>query len=102
MEKWNRGMTMSGQCASAFSPNVTIEIRKKMQRSAKNKLWAMSNMNKLRSKYANKYVALDNEEVLAFGDSPDDVFRELRRKKIKDISTIAIEFVPEDQLVWLL
>jgi len=93
---------MSGRCASAFSPDVTIEVRQKMERSAKNKLWAMSNMNKLRPKYANKYVALDNGSVLAFGDSPDEVFMELRRKKIEDISTVAIEFVPEDLLVWLL
>ena len=93
---------MSGRCASAFSPDVTIEVRQKMERSAKNKLWAMSNMNKLRSKYANKYVALDNGCVLAFGDSPDEAFRELHRKKIEDISTVAIEFVPEDLLVWLL
>lgn len=93
---------MSGQGASAFSPEVTLEIRREMERSAKNKLWAMKNMGKLRSKYANRYVALDNERVLAFGDSPEEVFRELRRKKIKDISTVAIEFVPEDTLVWLL
>jgi ABC-type enterochelin transport system ATPase subunit len=95
-------MAMSGQCASAFSTDVTIEIRQKMERSAKNKLWAMSNMNKLRSNYANKYVALDNGSVLAFGDSPDEVFKDLRKKKIKDISTMAIEFVPEDPIVWLL
>jgi ABC-type hemin transport system substrate-binding protein len=101
-EEWNRGMAMTGGCASAFAPDVTIEVRQKMERSAKNKLWAMSNMDKLRSKYANKYVALDNGSVLAFGDSPDEVFKELRKKKIKDISTIAIEFVPEDLLVWLL
>lgn len=73
-----------------------------MERSARNKLWAMSNMNTLRLKYANKYVALDNGAVLASGDSPDEVFRKLRRKRIKDISTIAIEFVPEHMLVWLL
>jgi len=93
---------MSGQCASAFSPDVTIEIRQKMERSAKNKLWAMNNMKKLRPRYANKYVALDNGSVLAFGESPDEVFKELRKKKLKDISTIAIEFVPEDLIVWLL
>lgn len=93
---------MSGQCTSAFSPEVTVEIRRNMERSAKNKLWAMNNMNKLRSKYANKYVALDNGSVLAFGDTPDEVFKELRKKKLKDISTIAIEFVPEYPIVWLL
>jgi ABC-type hemin transport system substrate-binding protein len=92
---------MSGQCASAFYPDVMIEIRQRMERSAKNKLWAMSNMNKLRSKYANKYVALDKGSVLAFGDSPDEVFKELRKKKLKDISIIAMEFVPERSLVWL-
>jgi hypothetical protein len=73
-----------------------------MARSAKNKLWALNNMDVLRSKYVNKYVALDNGSVLASGDSPDEVFRELRKKKLKDISTIAIEFVPEDPVVWLL
>lgn len=62
----------------------------------------MNNISKLRSKYANKYVALDNGSVLAFGDTPDDVFEELRKKKLKDISTFAIEFVPEDPIVWLL
>lgn len=95
-------MIMSGQCASALSPELTLEIRRKMERSAKNKLWAMNNMGKLRSRYADRYVALDNGTVLASGDTPDEVFKELRRKKIKDISTVAIEFVPEDMLVWLL
>ncbi len=93
---------MSGQCASASSSDVTNDIRQKMARSAKNKLWALNNMDVLRSKYVNKYVALDNGSVLASGDSPDEVFRELRKKKLKDISTIAIEFVPEDPVVWLL
>ena len=101
MEKWNRGTTKIRPCASALSPGVTIEIRRKMEQSAKNKLWAMNHMNELRHRYANKYVALDNEEVLASGDSPDEVFKRLRRKKIEDISTIAIEFVPQDVLVWL-
>jgi ABC-type enterochelin transport system ATPase subunit len=100
--EWNRGIAMSGQCAGAFSPDVMVEIRRKMEQSAKNKLWAMNNMNKLRSKYANKYVALDKGRVLAFGDSPDEVFKQLRKKKLKDISTIAIEFVPEDPIIWLL
>jgi len=100
-ENGDRGMAMSGQCASAFSTNVTVEIRRKMERSAKNKLWAMSHMNELRSKHANKYVALDNEQVLASGNSPDEVFKRLRKKKIDDISAIAIEFVPKDILVWL-
>lgn len=93
---------MSGQCASAFSHDEMIDIRQKMERSAKNKLWAMNNMSKLRSKYADKYVALDKGSVLAVGDSPDEVFKELRKKKLKDISTIAIEFVPEDPIIWLL
>ena len=92
---------MTGQCVNAFSPEAMIEAREKMERAARNKLWAMSNMDNLRSKYANKYVALDNGSVLAFGDSPDELFKELRKKRMKDISTIVIEFVPEDPLVRL-
>jgi len=92
---------MNHGCAHALFSEVTNSIRQKMERSAMNKLWAMSNMHKLRSKYANRYVALDDGNVLAFGDSPDEVFRELRKKRIKDISIIAIEFVPERSLVWL-
>ncbi len=93
---------MSGQCSSSLSSDALVEVRLKMERSAKNKLWAISNMDRLRPKYSNKYVALDNRKVLAFGESPDEVFRELRKKKIKDISTVAVEFVPEKPLVWLL
>lgn len=93
---------MSGQCASAFAPEVTPAIRRKMERSARNKLWAMRNMSKLRLEYPDKYVALDNGRVLAAGDTPEEVFRELRKKKVKDVSTVAVEFVPEDLLVWLL
>jgi ABC-type hemin transport system substrate-binding protein len=94
-------MAMNDECADALFPEVTISIRQKMERSAMNKLWAMSNMAKLRSKYADKYVALDEGSVLAFGDSPDDVFRELRKKRIKDISTITMEFVPKRSHTWL-
>jgi ABC-type enterochelin transport system ATPase subunit len=92
---------MNDECADAFFSEETICIRQKMERSAMNKLWAMSNLHKLRSKYADRYVAVDDGNVLAFGDSPDEVFRELRKKRIKDISIIAIEFVPERSLVWL-
>lgn len=35
------------------------------------------------------------------GDSPNEVFKELRKKEIKEISTVAIELVPEDLIVWL-
>lgn len=94
-------MAMNDKCADAFCPEVPISIRQKMKRSATNKLWVMSNMGKLRSKYADKYIALDDGSVLAFGDSPDEVFRELRKKRIKDISIIAMEYVPERSLVWL-
>ena len=52
-------MAMNEECADAFSHEAMISIRQKMERSAMNKLWAMSNMEKLTSKYADKYVALD-------------------------------------------
>jgi hypothetical protein len=92
-EKWNEGMVMNGQYVGALQHEVTPEMRQKMERSAKNKLWAMDNASRLRLEYPDKYVALDDGVVLASGDSPDEVFRELRRVKIKDISAVAIEFV---------
>lgn len=92
---------MNEKCADASFPEVTISIRQKMERSAMNKLWVMSNMEKLRSKYADKYIALDDGSVLAFGDTPDEVFRGLRKKGIRDFSIIAMEFVPRRPLVWL-
>ena len=94
---------MTGVCASALvDEELMASAREKIELSARNKLWAMNNIGKLRLKYADKYIALKDEEVLAYGDSPDEVFEQLRKLRVSDLSTVAIEFIPKDLLIWLL
>lgn len=95
-------MRMTGKCASALGPEALKEARQQMEKSAENKLWAMKNMDRLRSRYPNKYVALDDGRVLAFGNTSEEVFEALRKKRVADISTLAIEFVSKDPYVWIL
>ncbi len=94
---------MAGMTASeAASAAISRDDMRRMMRSAKNKLYALENMDRLRLRYAGKYVALDRGKVLAQGDTSDEVFANLREAGITDISFIAVEFVPRDPVIWLL
>jgi hypothetical protein len=76
-------------------------IRMQMERAAENKLWVMRNIGRLRQKYGDQFVACDNGRVLVSGESDDEVFRKLKERKI-DLSTVVIEFIPKNPLIWLL
>jgi len=77
-------------------------MQREMAIAAENKLWVMNNIPKLRQKYADKYVASDNGKIISVADSPDGIFSDLKKKKYKNISVVAIEFVPKDIIAWLL
>lgn len=86
----------------AGTETVSERERHAMERSAQNKLYAMNNVGELRLRYADKYIALDNGRVLAHGNTPEEVFRKLRRIGVSDMSVVAIEFIPKDRMIWLL
>lgn len=81
---------------------ISKDDLRRMERSAKNKLYAMNNVSKLREKYADKYIALDRGKVLASGGTPEEVFARLRGSGIPDFSFVAVEFIPKDRVIWLL
>ncbi|MEW5748694.1 MAG: DUF5678 domain-containing protein [Candidatus Thermoplasmatota archaeon] len=91
------GMT-AGEAASAA---ISKDDMRRMVRSAKNKLYALENMDTLRLRHADKYVAIDRGKVLAEGDTSDEVFANLRKAGITDISFIAVEFVFRDPVIRL-
>jgi hypothetical protein len=76
--------------------------RAKIKRAAANKLWVLDHMEILRRKYPDKYVAYDRGKVMAVADSSDEIRGMLRKKRISDISVVAIEYVPEQPVIWLL
>lgn len=81
---------------------ISKDDLRRMERSARNKLYAMNNVSKLRARYADKYIALDRGRVLACGDTPDEVISRLKSSGMPDFSFVAIEFIPKDRVVWLL
>ena len=78
------------------------EVQMMMERAAQNKLDVMNGIKTLRERFAGKYIAFDKGKVLVSAESPDKVIEQLKKKKIKDMSIIAIEFIPEERLVWIL
>jgi hypothetical protein len=73
-----------------------------IKRASANKLWVLDHMDSLRRKYPGKYVAYDRGKMLAVADTTDGIRRKLRKMKVPDISVVAIEFVPERPVIWLL
>lgn len=91
------------ECVSEAYRNLPFQdIQKKMAQSARNKLFILENINELRMQYADKYIAVNDGKILTEGNTPDEVFRNLKKLKISDISTVAIELVPKEFLIWLL
>jgi hypothetical protein len=60
--------------------------------------WFRANFSKLQEKFANKFVAIEGENVIASGDKSLTVL-EKAKEKSKDLSMVLIEFVPEKGLV---
>jgi hypothetical protein len=73
----------------------------RVDRLTRNKLWVMDHVGELRSSYPDKYVAYDEGQVLVSADTPDEVFRLLRKKDVQDIAVVAIEFVSKEPVIWL-
>ena len=95
------GMTRM-RSVSSVPEAILRTARVKIDRSAQNKLWLLDHMEMLRSKYPDKYIAYDQGKILAVGESSREVIVKLRRKKVKDTSVVAVEFVSKEPVIWLL
>ena len=74
--------------------------REETERSSENKLWVSNNIDKLREKYGDKYIAVDSGKVLISATTIDKILVALRKKKVR-IAFVAIEFVTKEPIVWI-
>ncbi len=94
---------MGESCKTAVLDHSALEAAwEKVDRLTKNKLWVMNNIGELRSKYPDKYIAYDEGKVLASAETSNGIFRLLRKKRIPDVTVVAVEFVPKEPVIWLL
>ncbi len=63
--------------------------------------WFESNLNNLRSRYNNEFIAFQNEEILEHDSSLDNVIDKLKKRNV-DTSEIFIKFVSKVKVILLL
>ena len=76
---------------------IEMQLIKKME---KNDRAVRSNINELRKKYANQYIAVDNGKIISHDTSLENL-RKLLEKNEKDLQTVLIEYIPEKGTVVL-
>lgn len=59
--------------------------------------WFQSNFRRLQEKFANKFVAIKSEAVIASSVESYDII-EKAKKKTSDLTMVLIEFIPEKGL----
>jgi len=72
-----------------------LECAAKMK---ENNEWLQEKYEKLQEKYANKFIAIDNKEVVAIGNRPEELINRLKERNI-GIESLLIEFIPEKGLI---
>lgn len=63
--------------------------------------WLQRNFGKIQEQHPNKFVAVSKKQVIADGESSEDVTKEVEKKGINP-ATILIEFIPEKGLILIL
>ncbi len=63
--------------------------------------WLQRNFGKIQEQHPNKFVAVSKRQVIADGESSEDVTKEVEKKGINP-ATILIEFIPEKGLILIL
>ena len=63
--------------------------------------WLQRNFGKIQEQHPNKFVAVSERQVIADGESSEDVTKEVEKKGINP-ATILIEFIPEKGLILIL
>lgn len=74
------------------------EIMEDIERARQNRLWLTNSVDKLRERFANLYIAVDQGEVI--GHHKDmKALVSILREKYENITFIAIEYVPEKEYI---
>lgn len=77
------------------------EATQNLDKAAKNMVWLANNRNNLRKSYPNKYVAVDDEEVVSSNEDVKKLILELKTK-YKNVDHIAIDYVGEKEVELIL
>lgn len=83
---------------------VSIEkerIKRLYLESFDNSKWLIEHYQELTKEYNNKFVAVQNKKVIAVDVNPFKLLEKLKKMGV-DISTVAIDFVTSDPLLYIL
>ncbi len=84
-----------------YCPSMS-EVSRRIEAKRKNEDWLREHASLLRERYADKYVAVSDEEVKASGKSLDGLFRQLKRKFKQDVfSTFAVDLITKEDVIWM-
>lgn len=72
---------------------VVVQETVLLTNSIENFKWIQKNFKELEKGYEGKFIAVKNEEIIAFASTRDALNKELQKKKI-DISEVFIDFIP--------
>lgn len=87
-----------------MNKNITInkkEIQEMYAKGLANHKWLIGHYKELTKKYNNKFVAVHNGEVIDSDIDPSRLLKRLEEKGV-DISTVAIDFVTDNPLLYIL
>ncbi len=71
---------------------VSMELES-IKRMEENNGWLQDNYEILRQRYGNKFVAIDNGNVVGSADTAEELLNNLQEKKVETASVL-IEFIP--------
>ncbi len=73
-----------------------------MNLTMESKLWISANKEKLRKKYANLFIAVKGSKLLESNKDVEKLVVLLKKKFKGQISDIVIEYIPEEDLLFIL
>ena len=77
------------------------EVSKLLSDFKKNSICLNKNKIKLRGKYKDMYIAIKEGEIIGANENVDELYNEIEYKGI-DLNKVLIEFIPSDEIIYIL
>ena len=77
------------------------EVAQQLFAFRKSTSWFNENRMKLRQEYKDNYIAIRNGKVIVINPDIERIYNILKEKNIP-INEVLIEFLPSDDLIWIL
>lgn len=91
-----------GSSGSGICCNNHDEVVAQILSASENTRWVSEHMAELRQKYLHKFIAVHKGKVVASSEDQARFFRILRTKEPKNLPTMAIEFITDENERWIL